>query len=67
MKYERQIKKVSDSDDLQEQIRGHWDYRLAAAIPWGDNTFLVFERDKDDSLLSQRFEFNTRVFNDSPF
>lgn len=45
MKYERQIKMVDDSADLQEQIRGHHDYRFVAAIPWGGAKFLVFERE----------------------
>jgi len=62
MKYERQIKRVDDSADMQEQLRGHHDYRLAAAIPWGDVTYLVFEREKfEESPLLRNYN------NDSPF
>jgi hypothetical protein len=41
--YERKIVKIEDSEELQIQLLGHQGFRLAAAIPWGDAIFLVFE------------------------
>lgn len=42
--YDRLVIKINDSEELQKQLLANQSFRFVAAIPWGDDVYLIFER-----------------------
>jgi hypothetical protein len=45
MSYDRKYERCADSDELLTAILGNESWCLVAAIPWGSEIYLVFERE----------------------
>ena len=56
-KYERTVKKIDDSNTLVDELLLHSDQKLVEHIHWGDNIYLVFEKEVEPQEWKDRGKF----------